>query len=405
MSLNALRVKNAKPGDRLSDGNGLRLDVDQHGNASWVLRYRSPVHGKERYMGLGSRDHVSLSDARAATLEARRAIQQGNDPLDLRKAQRTEAKVEASKAITFETYALSYIAAHEAGWKNPKHRQQWTNSLKTYAFPIIGQKPVSAIEAGDVRDVLSPIWVNKTETASRVRGRIEIVLSAATAEGLRTGPNPARWKDNIKLLLAKRENVGAVVHHPALPYAELPEFMRSLSVEVSASSLLLQFIILTAVRFNEAARASRGELNLNEKTWTVPSVRMKGDLNRPPHVVPLSEATLAVLASAATLFGDAGLIFPGRDIRVRKPLSDVALAKAIARHTKTKATTHGFRSTFRDWAGDETSHSGDVIELALAHIIEDETEAAYRRSTALKKRGQLMDDWAAYAMKVQGAKN
>jgi integrase len=229
-----------------------------------------------------------------------------------------------------------------------------------------------------------------------VRGRIEMILTAAKAEGLRTGDNPAAWRERIKPLLPSKRKVRAVVHHPALPYPLLPKFMASLRADQSDSVLLLQFIIGTAARYNEGAFADWTEIESDEKLWTIPGARMKGDRPNKPHVVPLTDAALTVLNVARERHGSKGLIFPG--MRRGRPISDVTLAKALARHTEVEATTHGFRSTFRDWAGDMTNFPREVCEQALAHVIADETEAAYRRSDALAKRRLLMDEWAGYCM-------
>jgi integrase len=244
--------------------------------------------------------------------------------------------------------------------------------------------------------VLTPIWNSKPETASRVRGRIEMILTAAKAEGLRTGDNPAAWRERIKPLLPSKRKVRAVVHHPALPYPLLPKFMASLRADQSDSALLLQFIIETAARYNEGAFADWTEIESDEKLWTIPGARMKGDRSDKPHVVPLTDEALKVLDAARERYGSKGLIFPG--MNRNRPISDVTLGNAIARHTDAKATTHGFRSTFRDWAGDMTNFPRELCEQALAHVIADETEAAYRRSDALAKRRRLMDEWAAYCM-------
>lgn len=396
MALTATQVKNAKPGDKLSDGGGLRLDADARGGCSWVFRFKSPVTGKERYMGLGPASDVSLKEAREAAQAARKLIREDKDPIEHRNGLRAAAKVEAARAVTFREYAEGYVTRMEAGWKNPKHRQQWTNSLKTYAYPAIGKMAVGEVDTSDVMRVLTPIWNSKPETASRVRGRIEMILTAAKAEGLRTGDNPAAWRERIKPLLPSKRKVRAVVHHPALPYPLLPKFMMSLHADQSDSALLLQFIIGTAARYNEGAFADWTEIESDQKLWTIPGARMKGDRPDKAHVVPLTDAALKVLDAARERYGSKGLIFPG--MKRGRPMSDVTLAKTIARHTEVDATTHGFRSTFRDWAGDVTNFPREVCEQALAHVIADETEAAYRRSDALAKRRLLMHEWAVYCM-------
>jgi integrase len=379
-NLTALQVKNAKPGDKLSDGGGLRLDVDKAGNKQWILRFTSPVTGRERYMGLGPLADVPLAKARDAAQEARGLLRQHLDPIEHRNGKRAEAKAEASRGVTFKVYTEGYITAHEGTWKNPKHRQQWKNSLTSYAFPIVGHLPVADVDTAAVLTVLRPLWeAKKVETGSRVRGRIETVLSAAKAEGLRVGENPALWRGHLDQLLPSKRKVRKVEHHAALPYGEAPAFMASLAKDTSESARLLRFIILTATRYSEAALADGAEVDWERRLWTVPPARMKGAR---PHEVPLSDAAMAVLGDRC-----GGRLFSA---------SDVSLANCIARHTATPATTHGFRSTFRDWAGDCTSFPREIAEMALAHALDDETEAAYRRATALAKRRKLMDAWAHY---------
>jgi integrase len=375
-NLTATQAKNAKPGDKLSDGDGLRLDVDKSGNASWIFRFRSPTTGKERFMGLGPFGAVTLAQAREAASAARRLLLSGADPIDARNANRAQAKAEASRATTFKGYAERYISGKEAGWKNDKHRQQWRNSLRDYAFPILGHLAVADVDTEAVLKILRPIWSSKKETARRVRGRIESILSAAKAEGLRTGENPALWRGHLDQVLVRRKK-SDVQHHPSLPYEELPRFWQSLASDTSDAARMLRWIILTAARFNEAYSFDGGEVKGN--VWTIPAARMKGDRI---HTVPLTAAALAQL--------------PFRSV------SDVTLANAIARHTDSPATTHGFRSTFRDWAGDCTNFPRDVAEMALAHAVGNETEAAYRRSTALAKRRELLEAWATYCCSTMG---
>jgi integrase len=369
-NLTALLVKNAAPGDRLSDGGGLRLDVDKNGNRNWVFRFTSPVTAKERYAGLGSASDVTLAQARDAAQEARALIRDGVDPIEHRNTQRTTARVEASRSVTFKDYAERFISGREAGWKNDKHRQQWRNSLRDYAHPHIGHLAVSDVDTDAVLKVLRPIWTNKPETARRVRGRIEAILNAAKAEGLRTGENPAVCGHLDQVGLARRRK-SDVKHHPALPYAELPAFMASLAADTSDAAHMLRFIIATVCQYTEAAEMDSIEVSGN--VWTIPAIRMKADR---PHAVPLTAAAVACLPVPR--------------------VSDVALASCIDRHTSSPATTHGFRSTFRDWAGDCTEFPRELAEAALAHVFKDDTEAAYRRSTALEKRRVLMSAWADY---------
>jgi integrase len=388
MALTALQVKNAKPGDKLTDGSGLRLDVDKNGNRSWVFRFTSPVNGRERFMGLGPLADVTLAHARDAAQEARGLIRQGKDPIDSRREQRAATKIEASRSITFKAYAEQFISNREAGWKNVDHRQQWRNSLRDYAYPHIGQLPVSEVDTPAVLKVLRPIWSTKPDSASRIRGRIESVLSAAKAEGLRTGENPALWRGHLDQVFPSKKKMRGVQHHPALAYADMPRFMTSLQADETDAALLLRFIILTASRYSEAALADWNEIR--GTLWTVPIARMKTR----PHTVPLSDAILTVLAAVQERYGKAGLIFPGASSG--RPISDVSLAKCIRRHTEKPATTHGMRSTFRDWAGDCTDFPREIAEAALSHAVGNETELAYRRGDALKKRSSMMTAWADY---------
>jgi len=369
--LTALKVKNAKAGDKLADGDGLRLDVDKSGNASWIFRFKSPVTGKERFMGLGPLRDVGLGEAREAASAARSLVRSNVDPIEQRLAERAKAKAEATGKITFEAYAKQYIAGKEAGWKNEKHRQQWSNSLRDYAHPVIGHIAVPDVDTEAVLKALRPIWNTKKETARRVRGRIEAILNAAKAEGLRTGENPALWRGHLDQVLAKRRK-SDVQHHPALDYQEMPQFWQSLEGDASDGARMLRWIILTACRFNEAYEMEP-QREVKESTWTIPAIRMKAERE---HKVPLTDLALAQLPF--------------------RPVSDVTLSNCIARHTDATATTHGMRSTFRDWAGDCTNFPRDIAEMALAHAVDDETEAAYRRSTALAKRRELMTAWANY---------
>ena len=380
-NLTAADIKDAKPGDRLTDGGGLRLEVDAKGNASWIFRYTSPVTRKERYAGLGPLADVTLTQARRKAQDARNLILEGKDPLEERDASRAARRAEAARAVTFAACAEQYIAAREATWKNPVHRQQWRNSLRDHAMPHIGTMPVSDIDTAAVLRVLRPIWSTTPETASRVRGRIEAILSAAKVEKLRDGDNPALWRGHLDQLLPRRSKVRDVVHHAALPYDEMPAFWRSLSADTSDAARLLRFIILTAARYGEAARADWSEIRGD--VWTVPASRMKGGRE---HSVPLSGSALEVLGERGK-----GLIFPSP--MTSKPISDVALAKVIQRHTDEPATTHGFRSTFRDWAGDCTNYPRELIEHALAHVVGSASERAYRRGDALKRRRELMESW------------
>lgn len=321
-------------------------------------------------MGLGPARDVSLAEARDAAGKARALVRDGVDPIDARKEQRAAAKVEAARAVTFRKFADGYIDGKEAGWKNDKHRQQWRNSLRDHAYPTIGALAVADVDTEAVLRVLRPIWTTIPETARRVRGRIEMILSAAKAQGLRSGENPALWRGHLDQVLAKRKK-SSIKHHPALRYEAMPTFWRSLAADTSDGARMLRWIILTACRFNEARDMDASEVAGD--LWTIPASRMKADR---PHQVPLTKLALQQLPF--------------------RPASDVTLSKCIRRHTNETATTHGMRSTFRDFSGDCTDFPREIAEMALAHEVGDDTEAAYRRSTALAKRRQLMQEWSNY---------
>jgi integrase len=373
--LTVKQVENAKPRDKLSDGNGLRLDVDAHGNKSWVLRFTSPSTGKERYMGLGSAKDVSLAEARDLRDEARRLIRQGLDPIEHRNDKRAAAKIERARGISFETFAKQYVASVTAGFKNPKHRQQWSNSLRDHAYPHIGQTPIADVDTEAVLRVLRPIWSELPETARRIRGRLEAILDAARVEGKHAGPNPALWRGNLNKAGLPKHKKSDTKHHPALPYVEMPAFWQSLSADTSDAARMLRFVILTACRFGEAAGISAAEIK--DDLWVVPAARMKAYR---AHRVPLTRLALDQLPF--------------------NRVSDVSIAKCIARHTNKPATCHGFRSTFRDWAGDTTHFARETIEVALAHKIGGKTEQAYLRSDALEKRRELMQAWEKYCLSM-----
>lgn len=382
---------NSKADMKLPDGGGLRLDI-KNGHAGWIFRYVAPGSRKDRYMGLGPARSVTLVMARRLAADARELVAKGLDPIVERDREVEADELQTGATPTFEVAAVAYIAKHEPGWKNSKHRQQWQNTLRTYAFPSIGVKTVDAITAKNVADMLQPIWLEKRETAARVRGRVEKILDAAIALEHRTTANPAAWNVQRNLLpVQKRKN--KVQHHAALPYSQMPLFFRELLRDQSNAALALRFVVLTVCRYGEAAQSRWAEVDLKRRLWTVPAARMKADR---PHAVPLSEAACDALREAKKRYGDKGLIFPG--YVNGKPISDSALAQAIDRSSIEPATTHGMRSTFRDWAGDETDFQREVIEAALSHIVGDKAEQAYRRETALAKRRALMNTWASYCL-------
>jgi integrase len=376
-----------KPGFH-ADGGGLYLSIVKN-SRTWMFRYKRS--GKSHWMGLGPDSLVSLATARDAAIDARRLLRQGIDPITAKRTAKSQAAAENASTRTFESVADEYIAAHKAGWKNEKHGNQWHATLEAYAFPIFGQNPVASITVDDVLNCLTPIWEDKPETASRVRGRIENTLDYAKTRGWRTGENPARWKGHLDHLLPARAKIARVVHHAALPWADLPAVMGKLANGGGTSALCLRFAILTAARSGEARGARWNEIDMAGKVWTIPPDRM---MARQEHRVPLADATLAILKAVAPLkSGNNGLVFPGG--REGKPLSDVAVSNALAAAAE-GVTVHGMRSTFRDWAAERTNYPREVAETALAHTNRDRVEAAYRRSDLFEQRIRLMREWAKH---------
>ncbi len=386
--LTAVRVRALTAPGRYGDGKGLWLQVRDASHRSWLYRYM--LNGKARQMGLGTVEAVSLAEARAAADEARKLVRQGIDPIERRHAGRV-AKATAN-ALTFRETAERYIAAHQASWRNAKHCQQWNNTLATYAYSVIGDLAVSAIDVGHVMQVLEPLWHNKTETASRLRGRIEAVLDNATARGWRTGENPARWRGHLENLLPARSKMQQVKHHAALPWREMGAFMATLRDQDGIAARALEFAILTAARTGEVIAAHWAEIDLAEGLWTVPAERMKAGRE---HRVPLSAAALGVLEEMAPAQGLAGdFLFIGA--KKGKHLSQMAMLMLLRRMGRGELTAHGFRSTFREWAAEATAYPREVAELALAHVNKDKVEAAYQRGDLFAKRRELMEDWAAF---------
>ena len=391
--LTALKVDKAKVSGMYCDGGGLYLRVTEEGTKNWVLRYM--LDGKPRWMGLGPVSLFGLLEARAKALDARRLRHEGVDPIEARRAARQQTRLDAAKAITFRECAASYIAAHKAGWHNPKHAKQWTATLATYADPIIGALPVQAVDTALVTKVVEPIWSIKPETAGRLRGRIESILDWAKARGFRQGENPARWRGHLDNLLPARSKVRRVEHHAALPYIEIGGFITALRLQEGTAARALEFAILTAARTGEVIGATWGEIDLNGKAWTIPASRMKAGRE---HRVPLSARAVEIIASMRKLVGDEVLpeapVFWGAN--PGKPLSNMAFLMLLRRMERGDVTTHGFRSSFRDWCAERTSFPNEVAEMALAHTVSDKVEAAYRRSDLFDKRRRLMDTWATF---------
>ena len=384
------KVKNARPGMH-ADGGGLYLQATEGSgdaiNRSWIFRFAT--NGRERHMGIGSLQDVGLAVARQKAADARKLLAQGINPIDARNESKATAAAANAKQLTFDACRDAYIAAHRSGWKNIKHGSQWSNTLTTYVSPAFGALPVRAIDTGLVLQVLEPMWNAKAETASRVRGRIERILDWAKVRGYRDGENPARWRGHLDQLLPRRSKVQKVQHHPALPYAELPAFLRAVREQDGVAAQALEFTILTAARTAEAIGATAGEINRREKLWTVPANRMKAGRE---HRAPLSDRAITIIDELAPLRGDGVYLFPG----LRGGLTNMAMLKVLQRMGRTDLTVHGFRSTFRDWAAERTNFPNEVVEMALAHMIGDKVEAAYRRGDLFDKRRRLMDAWADY---------
>lgn len=387
--LSALQVKTLKLPGYYADGGNLWLQVGRGGSKSWVLRYT--LAGKAREMGLGSVSTFTLQDARDRAQAARKLLTDGADPLEAKRAARQQASMEAANARSFDWCAAEYIKAHEAGWRNAKHAAQWRATLETYAGPVIGAMSVAAVDTAHVLRTLEPIWSVKAETASRLRGRIESILDWARVHGYREGENPARWRGHLDKLLPARSKVQKVEHHPALPWREMGLFMQDLRAMPGTAARAVEYIVLTACRTSEAFNADWREIDLAQRTWTIPAVRMKAGKE---HIIPLSDAAVSVLQAQAAAHGMEGFIFPGT--RSGKPLSNMAGLMLLKRMGRADLTVHGFRSAFRDWAGESTSHPREVIEHALAHQLKDKAEASYARGTLFEKRRVLMADWASY---------
>jgi integrase len=394
--LTALKIEKAKEPGMYADGGGLYLRVTPEGARNWVLRFM--LDRRPRWMGLGPLKLYGLAEARAKALDARRKRHEGIDPIDARRVERARKQLDAAKAITFKQCAEAYINAHRAGWRNDKHAAQWPATLEKYAYPVLGALPVQAVDTGLVLKVLEPIWTEKPETASRLRGRIESTLDFAKVRGYRDGENPARWRGHLAKLLPARSKVREVEHHAALPYAELPAFLVSLREQEGIAARALEFLILTATRTGEVIGARWNEIDLLGKTWTVPAERMKAHREQR---VPLSTRTLAILQDMHGLrSGDdpKAFVFPGA--KSGKPLSNMAFLMLLRRMGRGDLTAHGFRSTFRDWAAERTNFPSEVAEMALAHVVGNKVEAAYRRGDLFEKRRRLMGAWADFLSKA-----
>lgn len=390
MPLTLKQVARLTERGRYFDERGLYLQITKKGVRSWLLRYERG--GRKRWMGLGPVDDFSLEEARERARRARQLLADGIDPIEHRKAgraqQTTEAALAAAKNITFQEAAERYYKFHSPKWSNPKHRAQFLSTLKTYAYPVIGKLPVRAIDTPLVIKVIEPIWEKKTETASRVRGRIENVLDYAKVSGWRDGENPAAWNGNLEHALPAPGTFAKVKHHAALPFTDIPDFLAELREREGIAARALEFLILTAARTGETIFATWDEIDLREKTWTVPAERMKA---KKEHRVPLCARAIEILKA---LPREAKFLFPGS--QEAAPLSNMALLKLLQRMGRDDVTAHGFRSTFRDWAAERTNYPNHLLEMALGHTVGDKVEAAYRRGDLFDKRRKLMTDWERY---------
>lgn len=384
--LTAKTVDSLKKQGYFADGGNLYLQISKSLTKSWIFRY--VFNGKKHEIGLGSIGNLTLADARIKAESYRRMLYEKIDPLEDKRQQEKTNRLAKIKLFTFKQCADGYISSHAPEWTNPKHIQQWTNTLTAYVYPLIGDIDVKEIDTGLVTQCLEPIWLTKNETAGRVRGRIESILDWATAHKYRQGENPARWRGHLDKLLAKPSKVQRTEHHNAIPYLDLNDFIMQLRQQEAIAAKCLEFTILTAARTGEAIGATWDEIDLTAKVWTIPANRMKAAKE---HQVPLSAGAIAILTSMAEVKKNS-FVFSGS----RAGLSNMAMLQLLKRMGRTDITVHGFRSSFRDWAAEMTAYPSDVVEMALAHTIKSKVEAAYRRGNLIEKRARLMEDWFRY---------
>jgi integrase len=391
--LSNFKVERAKQPGMYADGGGLYLRVAKGGSKQWIFRYVASGHLRD--MGIGPCHTLTLAEARERATQARKLRLDGIDPIEHKKAQRAAAAAAEAKAMTFKQCAEGFIRDNEAEWTNSKHRREWRTTLETYVYPELGSLPVAAIDTPLILSIIKPLWERVPETASRVRGRIESVLGWATVHHYRTGDNPARWKGLLEHALPARARVAKVQHHAALPYAQASSFMEKVSQDTRIGARCLEFITLTAARVGEAVEATWNEIDLETRVWTIPAGRMKADKE---HKVPLSDAAVAILKDMLAI-RHSDYIFPGK--RSARHVGANTLLRIAKEAAGIDITTHGLRSTFRDWAAECTSFDNNVIEMALAHAIPSAVEAAYRRGDLFEKRRKLMDAWVGYCAKPE----
>ena len=384
------KVSSLKDGAH-SDGGNLWITVAGNSRV-WSIRFKSPITGKRREMGIGSAKEITLAEARLLAADVRRLLREGKDPIDQRRA--GKAALVRQTALTFQVVAEQYIEDQKAGWRDPRMVATWSGSLTRMAYPTIGEKAVANISTDDVVAVLRPVWATKTETADRVRGRMERILDYAQTQGWRQGENPARWKGHLSNILPRPSTVVREQHHAAVAWKDIGPVMAALARSEGMGALAVRFVCLTAARSGEVRGAKWAEINLETSTWTISAERMKAARE---HRVPLSGAAMEIVLTLKPLGADkAALVFPGG--RPKKPLSDVALSKALHLAAGTRGVTvHGLRSTFRDWVAEATEYPRDVAEMALAHAIGDKVEAAYRRGDLFGKRRALMEEWGRFS--------
>jgi integrase len=378
--LSARRIAKKQPRGQYCDGGGLYLQVSKWGTRSWSFRYG------EKYMGLGPVHTVPLVKARKRAAECRDLLRDGIDPKVARDAKLSQVKLDQAHTISFRESAEKYVAAKRAGWKNAKHAEQWSNTLETYCGPVFGALPVSAVDSALVLKVLEPIWTSKPETASRLRARIEKVLDWAAGRKYRAGENPARWRGHLEHELAALNKKRRVKHHPALPYEEIGAFMERLRAQEGIAARALEFTILSAGRTGEVIGAKPGEFDLAKAVWTVPAERMKAGHE---HRVPLSPRAVAIAKAQP----EGEYVFSG--MKEKQPLSNMAMLMLLERMKRDDLTVHGFRSSFRDWAAEQTNYPREVCEMALAHVVQG-VEGDYRRGDLFEKRRRMMNEWARY---------
>ena len=371
---------------------GLYLQVSKQGTKSWLYRYTSPLTKTRREMGLGSFNFVSLAQARQYAMDGKRLVINGKDPIEERKKEQIKVQLKQARNLTFKEIAKACIAAKAPEWKNAKHAQQWNNTLEAYAFPILGELPISDITTDLILRALEPIWITKAETASRVRQRIETIWDYGKARNYVSGENPARLRGHLDKILSKTVKVKRVRHFPALPYEKIDIFLQELRQRKGYSALALEFLILTAARTSEIIGAKWAEIDLEKKVWTVPAGRMKVGKE---HRVPLCIRAVEILSSITSNRNPEEHVFSGW--KQNKGLSNNALLALLKKMGRSNITAHGFRSTFRDWAAEEAhTFANETIELALAHTIKNKAEAAYRRGDQLERRRELMEAWSKY---------